>query len=70
MKRGISVYCVVCKRRKAPIGRSVPYEIYGAYCERECAGYDIEPFVGSLWPGETEAEFGYPVGKDGTEEIA
>jgi len=39
------------------------------YCDRECPGYYAEPHVGSLWPGETDADFGYPCGDDGTEAI-
>jgi hypothetical protein len=37
-------------------------------CNFECSGYYEEPKVGDLWPGETEEEFGYPVGSDGTRE--
>jgi hypothetical protein len=33
-----------------------------------CQGYDEPPHVGSLWPGESETEFGYPCGQAGTEE--
>jgi len=28
-----------------------------------------EPKMGDLWPGETEADFGYPVSADGTREV-
>jgi hypothetical protein len=37
-------------------------------CDFECKGYDLDPKVGDLWPGETEEEFGYPVRSDGTRE--
>lgn len=67
MKRGIAVYCPVCYLMKKPIGRDA--SPLWTMCDRDCPGYREEPFVGSLWPGETEAEFGYPVGKDGTEEV-
>jgi len=40
-----------------------------AYCDRDCAGYYEAPHVGSLWPGETDADFGYPCGDDGTKAI-
>jgi hypothetical protein len=35
--------------------------------EPSCHGYREEPKVGDLWPGESEADFGYPVSDDGTE---
>ena len=67
MKVGITVMCVVCGHTKKPIGRSGPLGTY--YCERDtCTGYDIEPLPGSLWPGETEEEFGYPISAHGTKE--
>lgn len=46
------VECTVCRRRKPPIGRSVPLALSGSYCENECAGHDAEPRGGHLWPGE------------------
>lgn len=68
MKVGIIVRCAVCGQMKKPIGRSAP--LCGGYCDDDCKGYRQEPHPGSLWPSETEAEFGYPVGPDGTEERA
>lgn len=68
MKVGIIVRCESCGRIKKPIGRSAP--LCGGYCDDDCAGYRQEPRPGSLWPSETEAEFGYPVSADGTKEIA
>ena len=66
-KRGIAVECQVCGVIKAPIGRALPAGLYR--CQpSECEGYDEPPFPGSLWPGESEAEFGYPVGVVGTKE--
>ena len=62
-KVGVVVTCVVCGRRKAPIGRAVPLEMY--LCDRDCRGYYEKPHPGSLWPGESEVDFGYPVGDDG-----
>ncbi len=61
---GMAVRCAVCGHTKAPVGRSVPAEIYR--CDSECEGYRRPPYPGSLWPGETEADFGYPVSDDGT----
>jgi hypothetical protein len=64
-KIGIAVYCGTCGQRKAPIGRSVPFAM--SMCERECPGYEQEPKPGSLWPQESEEDFGYPVfSNDGT----
>ncbi len=63
-KIGIRVKCSVCGNTKNPIGRSAPVSWYG--CDDECRGYRQEPYPGSLWPGESEAEFGYPVGNYGT----
>jgi hypothetical protein len=64
-KVGVAVTCTVCHQRKAPRGRSVPTVMY--LCDRDCSGYEREPFAGSLWPGESEADFGFPVGEVGTE---
>lgn len=73
MKRGIRVTCATCGYMKKPIGRSRPLGV--VYCEPTlfelhdgCPGYYEDPKPGSLWPGETEQEFGYPVGVNGTEE--
>jgi hypothetical protein len=63
-KVGVAVSCVVCGHRKAPVGRSVPVGMY--LCDFECPGYDVEPRPGHLWPGESEAEFGYPVPEHAT----
>lgn len=68
MKVGILVRCAVCGDMKKPIGRSGP--MGASYCTDDCAGYRQPPFVGSLWPSESEAEFGYPVGNDGVEVLA
>ena len=68
LRVGIVVRCRVCGERKAPIGRSVPLAM--SLCESDCPGYRQEPYPGSLWPGETSDEFGYPVGADGTVERA
>lgn len=67
-KVGIQVICAVCGNMKKPIGRSGPLGL--SYCEAKwdahgCEGYRQKPYPGSLWPGETEEEFGYPVGVDG-----
>lgn len=65
MKVGIASYCSVCGLRKNPIGRSAPLEMANSLCDFECEGYRQDPLPGSLWPGETEKDFGYPVGVDG-----
>jgi hypothetical protein len=63
-KVGIRVECATCGQMKQPIGRSAPME--GYYCDWECSGYREPPHVGSLWPGETDEDFGYPCGDVGT----
>lgn len=63
-KVGVLVECVVCHQRKQPRGRSSPHELY--LCDQDCHGYEQAPHVGSLWPNESEADFGYPVGDVGT----
>lgn len=67
LKVGISVECVECHRRKKPVGRSAPLEMANGLCDLDCDGYGRPPFAGSLWPGESEKEFGYPVADEGTE---
>lgn len=67
MKVGIRVECAVCGYDKQPVGRSAG--MGPVYCTDECSGYRQAPHVGSLWPGETEEQFGYPVQSAGTEEI-
>jgi hypothetical protein len=66
MKVGISVECTKCGLPKKPIGRSGP--LARVLCDDDCEGYRQPPFVGSLWPGETEKQFGYPVSSNGTRE--
>jgi hypothetical protein len=63
---GIRVTCAVCGLTKKPIGRSAPLACAGGLCDYECPGYRAEPYVGSLWPGESAEDFGYPIGTDGT----
>lgn len=58
-KVGTSVECVVCGLMKKPRGRSAPAAMAGGLCDRDCRGYELDPQVGSLWPGETRKEFGY-----------
>lgn len=53
---GVAVECTVCGHRKQPIGRSAPYD--AQMCTHGCEGYDLPPFPGSLWPGETQEECG------------
>jgi hypothetical protein len=56
---GSAVECTVCGLRKKPRGRSGPLVMANSLCDYECPGYDKEPFVGDLWPGESREEFGY-----------
>ena len=68
MKKGIAVTCTVCGLRKKPHGRSAPVESH--YCDQQCPGYQHEPTPGCLWPGETQAQFKYPICSNATEEVA
>jgi hypothetical protein len=56
-KIGIAVTCTRCGGTKQPHGRSVPLGHFG--CNNDCRGYAHEPLPGCLWPGETDADFGY-----------
>ena len=56
---GVAVDCVVCRRRKKPVGRSAPLPLAGALCDDDCEGYRQDPTPSQLWPGETREEFGY-----------
>lgn len=65
-KRGVRVTCAVCNHMKQPIGRDGgPVH----YCDWECPGYRQPPHVGSLWPGETGVDFGFPCSDVGTEPV-
>lgn len=44
--------CTVCGKTKAPIGRSLPLEACGGYCDDDCPGYRQAPRPGHLFPGE------------------
>jgi len=59
MITGTAVECTVCRLRKKPRGRSAPDVMANSLCDHECEGYELEPKVGQLWPGETAEEFGY-----------
>lgn len=74
-KVGIAVTCAVCGRQKAPHGRSVPD--LKTYCESRlkgergyCEGYRQSPDAGCLWPGETDADFGFHCCNAATKPIA
>lgn len=69
MKTGIAGYCAYCGLRKKPIGRSAPMAMANYLCDFGCQGYHQDPLPGSLWPGETEEEFGFPVGTDGVVDL-
>ena len=64
-KFGVLVHCAECGHTKNPLGRSAPIGMY--MCDSDCPGYRKEPYAGQLWPEESEADFGYLVGNDGTE---
>jgi hypothetical protein len=51
---GVAVYCMVCGKRKKPIGRSAPLEMANSLCDHECPGYRTPPEPGWLWPGEKD----------------
>ncbi len=70
IKIGIAVECVVCHRTKKPAGRSAPLEMATSLCDHECPGWSQPPLPGSLWPGETEEQFGYDIGAHGWKEVA
>lgn len=66
-KVGIAIDCKICGWRKKPVGRSEPIGV--TMCDSDCLGYYEDPRPGSLWPSETEVDFGYFVGTDGTQII-
>jgi hypothetical protein len=51
--------CTTCRRRKAPLGRSVPTEAAAGYCTWQCDGYYSEPKPGHLWPEERPVSPGH-----------
>lgn len=61
-RKGVRVECRRCGYTKHPIGRSAPLGMTGC----DCPDYENPPYPGSLWPGESEADFGYPVSPRGT----
>ena len=64
LKIGVRCRCSVCGNTKKPVGRSAPMDSY--YCDNDCEGYLGLPYPGSLWPGESEADFGYHVSTTST----
>lgn len=66
---GIAVTCTTCHMRKKPIGRSAPLVMANSLCDHECPGYNFDPKPGTLWPGETCADFGYAHSHEATTEI-
>ena len=46
------VTCTVCGLSKQPHGRDVPAMAANSRCGNDCPGYNEEPTVGHLWPGE------------------
>lgn len=64
-KIGKAVDCTVCGMQKNPVGRDAPAAFAADSCSYECKGYMQEPHPGSLWPGESQADFGYPHGWEG-----
>jgi hypothetical protein len=65
---GISVKCTVCGLTKKPHGRSAPTEMANGLCDDDCPGYNKPPMPGCLWPGETEAQIGFPICDHATEQ--
>ena len=63
---GIYVQCKACGRQKQPVGRDASAVV--TMCDEGCTGYMEAPKPGQLWPGESEKQFGYPVGNDGITE--
>ena len=61
---GIYVKCATCGLQKQPVGRVA----FTAMCNEGCLGYLKAPRPGHLWPGESEAQFGQPVGNNGITE--
>ncbi len=68
-KKGIAVYCQVCGLRKKPRGRSAGAAMASSLCDDECPGYQKEPLPGDLWPGETDADFGFSCSDNATRPI-
>ncbi len=62
---GVAVECLTCCLRKSPRGRSAPLEMAGGLCDSDCEGFYQDPVPGDLWPGESRADFGYPLGWEG-----
>ena len=56
---GTTIICVTCGKRKAPVGRSVSPAEANSLCNHECSGYMKEPVPDYLFPGESDADFGY-----------
>ncbi len=55
---GEAVKCAECGHRKNPRGRcSGMVDRY--LCDPDCPGYDSDPHVGSLHPGERASDYGY-----------
>lgn len=44
-----SVDCTLCGMRKQPIGRSMPMETAGSYCDEECPAYRKDPYPPHLF---------------------
>ncbi len=51
---GKEIICPVCKKKKAPWGRSISDYTYMSYCNYDtCEAYMKEPKPDTLFPGET-----------------
>ena len=61
---GVYVKCKTCGRQKQPVGRGT----YTNLCDAGCPGYRKDPKPGSLWPGESETQYGHTAGNDGITE--
>ena len=64
---GYRAICGTCGRTKQPAGRSAPMDMvmctpYHAIIDPHgCPGYNTDPLPSNLWPGESEADFGFRV---------
>ena len=66
-KRGVAVECAVCGHRKSPRGPVCSRLACTCAMTTAQATRTSEPWPATaVWPGESEAEFGYSVADDGT----
>lgn len=69
MKIGVKVTCPECGNPKKPVGRDEPPGGHMFLCVVDvCNGWWKPPYPGSLWPGEKEFDFGFPISEHGVRE--